>query len=151
MVLEGMEWIVGEKTMMFKAADSDPNVWKLVEVSGDYEDIQLGVMLVYVDDLLILGPIPMIQACLERVAGQWAISDPEWLNDLKPVRFLGIDMWRSSSGIFVNQSSYIKDVLKRNGEEDGMKSGVPITKDQAVRLDEDDPEKTAEDVTEGHW
>ena len=146
LMFEEMEWEADEKLMVFKAADTDPNVWKLVEAEEGITPETRGLMLVYVDDLLILGEKALVQATLQRVAKKWEISTPEWLGGLKPVRFLGLDIWRTEEGIFINQECYIRDVLKRNGDEDVMRSGVPITKDQAQRLDEEDPEKTAEDV-----
>lgn len=69
LVFEDMEWDDGDRTLRFKMMDSDPNVWKLVEADSE-EMVQLGegLMLVYVDDLLILGPASLVRSCLERIA-----------------------------------------------------------------------------------
>ena len=104
------------------------------------------MMLVYVDDLLILGPEKIVRGGLERIKKEWDISQPEWLGSEKPVRFLGIDIWKTEEGIFLSQESYGKDILKRSGDEKEHLSGVPITKDQSQRLEDEDPTKTAEDV-----
>ena len=105
-----------------------------------------GMMLVYVDDLLILGPEKIVRGGLERIKKEWDISQPEWLGSEKPVRFLGIDIWKTEEGIFLSQDTYGKDILKRSGDEKEHLSGVPITKDQSQRLEDEDPTKTAEDA-----
>ena len=46
----------------------------------------------------------------------------------------------------MHQGSYLKELLKRNGEQHGLLSGVPITRDQVLRLEEDDPQKDADQV-----
>ena len=75
--------------MSFCPLVTDPNVWKIV-ASGDGLNEEWGLMLVYVDDLMILGPRKTVQRCLDRIALVWEISAPEWLNSWKAVRFLGI-------------------------------------------------------------
>ena len=47
---------------------------------------------------------------------------------------------------FITQESYVQDLLRRNGEEEGHKSGIPISKDQVLRLEEEDHTKSPEDV-----
>lgn len=42
----------------------------------------------------------------------------------------------NSNGFFISQESYVQDLLRRRGEEDGPTSGLPITKDQAQRIEE---------------
>ena len=37
---------------------------------------------------------------------------------------------------FISQEAYIQDMLKRRGEEKGSISGLPITRDQAQRIEE---------------
>ena len=51
-------------------------------------------------------------------------------------RLVEIDIWKLQTGIYVCQESYVRDVLKRNGEEHGRSSGVPVTKDQVAKADE---------------
>ena len=139
-------WMNGQEEVVFRPLVSDPNVWKIVVRSDELEEEMKGVMLVYVDDLLILGEEGVVQGSLKRIKEEWDISPPEWLGPHKPVRFLGVDIWKTEVGIFLTQESYAKDVLKRSGDEKEHLSGVPITKDQSQRLEEEDPQKTVESV-----
>ena len=141
-----VSWKDGQDEVVFRPLVSDPNVWKIVVKNDELEEKMKGVMLVYVDDLLILGEKGVVQGSLTRIKEEWDISPPEWLGPHKPVRFLGIDIWKSEAGIFLTQESYAKDVLKRSGDEKEHLSGVPITKDQSQRLEEEDPQKNAESV-----
>ena len=141
-----VSWMNGQEEVVFRPLVSDPNVWKIVVRSDELEEEMKGVMLVYVDDLLILGEEGVVQGSLKRIKEEWDISPPEWLGPHKPVRFLGVDIWKTEVGIFLTQESYAKDVLKRSGDEKEHLSGVPITKDQSQRLEEEDPQKTVESV-----
>ena len=89
--------------MAFQPLVSDPNVWRIVKVTDDLEQSTLGLMLVYVDDLMLLGKLRLLQEALERVKREWELSPPEWLNSEHRVRFLGVDVWLTEEGIFLNQ------------------------------------------------
>ena len=146
--LAKMEWEVDGEIISLQPLASDPNVWRLVTTTDEIEQTTVGLMLVYVDDLMLLARLEMLRRTLERIKEDWALSlsEPEWLNDRSPVRFLGVEVWLTSEGIFLKKENYVRDLFKRNDEVEGVSSGVPITKDQAVALDEEDPSKTAEDV-----
>ena len=144
--LAKMTWQVEDDLIAFQPLVSDPNVWRIVKVTDDLEQTTLGLMLVYVDDLMLLGKLRLLQEALERVKREWELSPPEWLNSEHPVRFLGVDVWLTDKGIFLNQESYIKDLFKRNDEDEKLTSGVPISKEQTTELEVDDPQKSPEDV-----
>ena len=95
----------------------------------------------------ILSVEGVVSGLIERLGKIWELSKPDWLGDREPVRFLGMDLWkRKEGGFFVSQEAYIKDLLKRRGEERGPLSGLPITRDQAQKIEE--PQKTAPTVAE---
>ena len=145
-VVAQMQWEDQGREMSFCPLVTDPNVWKIVASGDGLNDEEWGLMLVYVDDLMILGPRKTVQRCLDRIALVWEISAPEWLNSWKAVRFLGTGIVKVQQGIFLSQEDYIKDMLQKNGEDESRGSGVPITKDQLARLEEDCAEKDAESV-----
>ena len=145
-VVAQMEWEDEGRTMSFCPLVTDPNVWKITASGDGLIDEARGLMLVYVDDLLILGPRELVQRCLQRISQEWELSKPEWLNELSAVRFLGMGIMKVPCGVFLNQEDYIRDVLRKNGEELSYGSGVPITKDQTTRLEEEGGEKDAESI-----
>jgi hypothetical protein len=142
----GMSWEGREGNIALEPMVGDPNIWKMVQLKEGWEEVTKGLILVYVDDLLIMGPEPLIQECIKKISEEWEISKPEWLGKDRGVKFLGMDIWLTEEGAFLHQGSYLKELLKRNGEEHGPLSGVPITRDQVLHLEEDDPQKDADQV-----
>ncbi|CAM8977134.1 unnamed protein product [Rhodiola kirilowii] len=69
------------------------------------------ILLVYVDDIVMTGTsIPLISAIKAFIHAEFRIKD---LGLLK--YFLGIEVARSSSGIFINQRKYALDLLTETG------------------------------------
>eukprot|EP00435_Cladocopium_sp_Y103_P033459 s3339_g8.t1 len=93
-----------------------------------------------------MGEERIVRGSLKRIQQEWDLSTPEWLGSAVPVRFLGIDIWKTPEGIFLTQGSCARDILKRSGDERQHLSRVPITKDQAQKLEDDDPQKNAADI-----
>ena len=135
-ILQGFEWKSGKKCRRLEQALSEPNMWKVMEEQGEVAPTLKGLVMMYVDDALILGGAEVVKEVVEKMREVWEISKPEWLGDEAPVRFLGMDLWKGNYGVFVSQEAYIRDVLKRRGGEQGACSGIPITRDQAQRLEE---------------
>ena len=111
------------------------------------QDSQRGLMLVYVDDLLILSEKRIVQSVIDTISTKWEVSVPEWLNPERSTKFLGVGIWELEEDVLLNQEKYLIDVLRRNGQEEGVVSGLPITKDQVQKLEEEeDTERTSEEV-----
>ena len=66
---------------------TEPNLWKIQKTS---DQSLVGLMLVYVDDLLMLGTGPVLDAVVNAVQRVWETSTPETVNDVTGVRFLGL-------------------------------------------------------------
>ena len=128
-VFQEAEWEWDGRKMIFEPMVSDPNVWQLIDTY-----------------LLVLGPRALVQSALSRIKEAWDLSTPEWLNSRDPVRFLRVDIWKMPQGMLMNQESYIKDVLKRNDETEGGYSGIPISKDQSGLLDEEEDQRSPEEI-----
>ena len=141
-----MTWEVENEEFYFEPMISEPNLWRVMKKEKVVQDSQRGLMLVYVDDLLILSEDKVVRGAIEVISQRWEVSSPEWLNEENPTKFLGVEIWEFEEGIFVNQEKYLVDVLRRNGQEEGVMSGIPITKDQVQRLEEEDEGKTLEEV-----
>ncbi|CAN6707056.1 unnamed protein product [Malus baccata var. baccata] len=74
------------------------------------KDSALVFSFVYVDDILVTGPNP--KACKDTTS-QLSTLFP--IKDLGPLHyFLGIEVKRSSSGIFISQTKYILDLLQKS-------------------------------------
>ena len=106
---------------VMRQSDSEPNLWKILWIRED-EDLGLedeltsslyGLIIVYVDDLLILSVIAIVEEILAEIKREWETSQPEWLGH-GSIRFLGMEISRFEEGFLANQSNYIRD--KDTGE-----------------------------------
>ncbi|CAM8924815.1 unnamed protein product [Rhodiola kirilowii] len=76
------------------------------EQNGDFL-----ILLVYVDDVVLTGTsIPQINKVKAFIHAEFQIKDLGYLK-----YFLGIEVARSSSGIFINQRQYVLDLLSEVG------------------------------------
>ncbi|TQD69848.1 hypothetical protein C1H46_044618 [Malus baccata] len=102
-------------SMGFKASQSDHSLFVL-------QQPVLVVVLVYVDDILVTGPSS--SACtnvISHLSDQFPIKD---LGDLH--FFLGLEVTRASTGIFIHQSKYILDLLKRTHMDGAKPCTTPL-------------------------
>ena len=92
---------------------SEPNMWKIL--CGPLEEEKLaGILLVYVDDLLVLAEDPVLSMVVEAIRKKWDTSRPQKVGE-EEVRFLGMELGRSSEGLWLaTQVNYTLDMLKRN-------------------------------------
>ena len=60
------------------ALQSEPNLWKIVPTQDEEGCERLcGLMMTYVDDLLITGSPNVVKAVKERIQETWKTSDPQ--------------------------------------------------------------------------
>ena len=136
-VLREMSWNHEGAVLDMEQSLVEPNMWKILGEEDSQGKKKLkGLVMMYVDDALILGKEGIVAGFLRELSAHWELSTPEWLNEEKAVRFLGMEMWKYRGGFFVSQEAYLKDVLKRRGAEEEKGANIPISKDQAHRLEE---------------
>eukprot|EP00435_Cladocopium_sp_Y103_P038530 s827_g10.t1 len=125
----------GPKSIRFSQMLSEPSIWKIIEEDEDQgeEEVLRGLLLIYVDDLLVLGELSTIHLAAEAIKGIWEVSAPEQINDQKGTRFLGMELWRKEEGTWMaTQIGYTTDLLRRNLGEDQAswpKRKLPASKD----------------------
>ena len=127
---------------------SEPNLWKVKEVDTGR---MTALLVVYVDDLLVLGEKTALDAVIGTIRGLWETSPPEEVDDEAGVRFLGMELWRLKTGDWMaTQRGYTYDLLQRNlGKEEAgwPKKKVPVGREWFTGPEEE--EKKIEDVREG--
>lgn len=98
-----------------KPANEDPCVYV-----RHRKEIQ--IIIIYVDDILVMCRDPEeINRFGRELTNLFKVKD---FGDLK--RCLGMDFSRSDKGIFVNQRTYIKDILLRLGMSDCNAVSTPL-------------------------
>ena len=128
---------------------SEPNLWRIeAEESEAESDTQSnfaplplkGLLMTYVDDILVTGSRKVVDAVMEKIRTIWTTSEPDQVGE-KPIRFLGVeisktfDVTKNRDVWYVNQQSYIKDLLAQDQEAPDRK--IPITKDQSQLPEEE--------------
>ena len=138
--LEGCEIEIEEggrkRTLSLTSLQSEPNLWKISEVESgiNVNPVLEGLLMTYVDDIFITGGEKVVDTVLSKISSMWATSPAERVSQ-KPIRFLGMEVskvWNpstSSEDWFVNQESFIKELINKNEEVKIRK--IPITKDHA--------------------
>ena len=127
---------LGDKVLYFQQLVTEGDLWKVMVMHEDGSESPqdfLGLMLVYVDDILVVGPSDVRQAVIQAIQAKWETSEPENIGSHQGVRFLGTELWCMSDGEWkMTQVNYTLDMLKRNLGPDvdlWPKKRVPILKD----------------------
>eukprot|EP00439_Symbiodinium_sp_Y106_P031533 s6662_g3.t2 len=86
--------------LKLKQLVSDSQVWKVVRTDGENDDA-LGYLLVYVDDLMIMGPEGVMESFFGWLSNKWECDDLSILSKKTPIKFLGMELHLVNGGIEV--------------------------------------------------
>ena len=113
------------KNFGYMQSQADHTLFHKRSLSG-----QISILIVYVDDIIVTGnDHEAISELKKRLAQSFEIKD------LGPVKyFLGMEVARSSNGIFVNQRKYVLDLLKETGLENCKPAETPLDANQKLAL-----------------
>ena len=89
-------------SMGFTKSKVDPNLYLKV-----VEDEPV-ILLLYVDDLFLTGKEKQIMESKKKLAEEFEMKDLGLMH-----YFLGLGVWQSLEGIFLNQGKYAVEILKR--------------------------------------
>eukprot|EP00253_Pinus_taeda_P023784 PITA_23784 len=81
----------------FTRSEADPNLYFKVE-----DDKPL-ILVLYVDDLFLIGAHPLIQKCKRELASEFEMKDQ------------GLEVWQKPREIFPSQGKYVVNILERFG------------------------------------
>lgn len=73
-----------------------------------------GFVLVYVEDMLLFGDTEQVKATAAAVRSLWECSPLELLDETKELHFCGMELRRYKSGVFLSQTGYLVEMLKRS-------------------------------------
>jgi hypothetical protein len=88
----------------FTKGSADPNLYFKVE------DGEPMILLMYVDDLFQTGAENLITYCKRKLVAEFEMKYLGMMH-----YFLGLEVWKISNGIFINQGKYDVEILKRFG------------------------------------
>ena len=97
-----------------------------------------GFLLVYVDDLIVVGDGGTIEVITKMLQAEWETSPPEEVNTRDKVKFLGMELKKGPWGEFTaSQEDYIKD---KEGIEEKKGVKAPMGKDLCPSPEEPTPD-----------
>ena len=117
--------MVGDRRIKLLQCRVEGSWWKLVD-----DAVLVGLIVVYVDDLLICSTPPIIKAVSEAVKALWATSSLSWASDAG-IRFLGIEIAKVEGGFMLNQEPYIRELLRLHSIGPTQRSIIPVSREQA--------------------
>ena len=89
--LKTTSWKHNGQTYWLKQLASDASIWTIMRGTGAKAQL-VGILGVYVDDLLALGPTDIVNSVLAHISQMWKTPEPELQSYGRPGRliFLGI-------------------------------------------------------------
>ena len=96
---------------------SDNQVWKVV--SDDPEKVLYGYVVVYIDDLLIHSQEEAMHGFFNWVAAKWEVDALDVLDYDHPIRFLRMEMHRTSKGVELSQEGFVNEILRAHNHKGG--------------------------------
>ena len=89
---------------------------------------------IFVDDTLFIGNDDQCKEFSEKMSKKFEVS---MFGEIK--LFVGLQIQQSKNGIYITQSKYIKEILKKLGMEDSKPVGTPMC--TGLKLTKDDDSK----------
>ena len=119
---------------------AEPNLWAILKGEAKNDDVEggelKGFLLVYVDDLMVVGDGGTIEVITKMLQAEWETSPPEEVNTKDKVKLLGMELKKGLWGEFIaSQEDYIKD---KEGIEE--RKGVKVGKDLCPLPEEPTPD-----------
>ena len=138
-VLAGLQIPCDGGVLRLVRMPEDANLWHIVKASSRSEEAaawqeqRVGVIALYVDDILIGGRSCVTQAVVSALQEVWELSDPEKLS--KPgdhLKFAGYELVRTDQGYRLHQASYSRDLLDQYCEEIPGTENTPAVKSYKI-------------------
>ena len=99
----------------FTKSDADPNLYYK---SVDNEPL---ILVMYVDDLFLIGNEKLIEWCKKKLASEFEMKDLGLIHYL-----FGLEVWQRWKEIFLSQGKYTINILKRIGMLDCKSMTTPM-------------------------
>ena len=128
--------VVGEMLLILRQTLAESELWMVLdEISG----VLVGLLVTYVDDILYLSEVHIVDALHAFVLEEWPASALEWVNEKVAARYLGVEiLWEPESGSFsISQAAYIADLLPAHNLQDAYSALLPVPREWVERAEAD--------------
>ncbi|CAE7041783.1 GIP [Symbiodinium sp. CCMP2592] len=95
---------------------AEPNLWMVYEVGCPDGQPSGGLILVYVDDIMLAGPRALIESLAATIGRIWKVSELDVLSVDRDIRFLGCEISTNDNMdcIYIHQRPYINEILRHH-------------------------------------
>ena len=120
----------GDGFLKLQKLKEDANLWHVLKFPGpsassdkiapvrEFQDAEcVGVVALYVDDILVSSTKEIAQSVVQGLESQWELSAPDWLSaEGDCLKFAGFELQKTSQGIRLHQEGYTRDLLEQYQE-----------------------------------
>ncbi|OLP97902.1 Retrovirus-related Pol polyprotein from transposon TNT 1-94 [Symbiodinium microadriaticum] len=131
--LAGITFMLGDKTITLVQGKVEPSWWSVMQDGT----MLVGILVVYVDDLLICGEADVIKGVTAAIRSLWKTSDLQLVSE-GTIRFLGIEISEYKEGLALSQSSFFEELVRLHNIPASRRDLIPVAKDQATFLIEEE-------------
>ena len=111
------------------------------------DDSVVGVVVIYVDDILMCSSIHVVRALASALSGLWKTTDLALVVKGCPLRFLGLEIDVDETGVFwISQGGFIKELLRSREISKQRRDLVPITKELSTLESVEPDDESCEDL-----
>ena len=111
-LLTSLEFSSGGESFVLRQSIADESLWYVFKKERSGEECH-ALLVVYVDDILGLGPDVILVELFRAIRRIWTLSEPEWIVRDKSVRFCGIELQTLDGGFRMAQSDYLRELFAR--------------------------------------
>ena len=116
--------VIGDRKIKLLQCRVEGSWWRLVE-----DSVLVGLIVVYVDDLLICSVPSIINAVSKAIKELCQTSSLSWASN--GIRFLGIEIAKVDGAYALNQEPYIQELVRIHELPASRKDLIPVARDQA--------------------
>ena len=115
---------------------TDDQIWRIVREDGKDSEAY-GFVLVYIDDLLIQAPDPIMRDLYRWVSDKWEVDALDVLDYDHPIRFLGMELHKTVEGVEIGQEGFVRELLRAH-RHSGARSMSQGPKETLILTDEEE-------------
>ena len=123
--LSQIDVVFEDKHLRLEQCKVEGSWWRLLDGT-----VLMGILVVYVDDLLICSTDPVIRAVAEAIQRRWKTSLLGMASE-GTVRFLGMEISSIKGGFALNQEPYIRELVRIHEVKPTQLDVIPVSRDQA--------------------
>ena len=127
--LQALVWETEGRRCHLEQCVAEPNLWRMIQITQEGERL-MGLVSIYVDDVLTTAETEVRKAFEKVIAQKWETNVPDELTEENEVRFLGMNIKKEGTDVFIHQKNYVEEVLERHQEE-VVKAKSPMTKEMS--------------------